>query len=318
MNADVWNSLLLRWGGLGGVTSTALRVVAILLAAWLAIAVLQRMIRLVRLRLSTHLHDIEAQRRAETLGRALRYIVAVVISALAFMLVLGEMGISLAPILGAAGVVGVAVGFGAQSLVKDYFNGFFLLLENQIRVGDVVRLSERHAGLVEEMTLRYVRLRDYDGHVHYVPNGSISEVINMTHGFAQAVCDVGVAYRENADEVLEVMREVGEAMRAEEAFADRMLDATEIVGVERWDDSAVILRARFKVSAGQQWTVRREYLRRLKAAFDARGIEIPYPHLTLYAGEGKDGSAPAFRTQMVRDPARPTLAANDTPRPERA
>lgn len=318
MSPDVWNSLLLRWGGLGGVVSTTLRVAAILLVAWAAIALSQRVIRILRVRLTHHLSDHEAQVRAETLGRVLRYLVATVISVLAFMLVLGEIGISVAPILGAAGVVGLAVGFGAQSLVKDYFTGFFLLLENQIRIGDVVRLSADHSGVVEEITLRYVQLRDYNGHVHYVPNGTISQVINMTRGFSQAVVDVGVAYREDADEVLEVMREVGEAMRAEEAFAEKMLDATEIVGVERWDDSAVILRARFKVLAGQQWTVRRDYLRRLKAAFDARGIEIPYPHLTLYAGQAKDGSAPAFPMRATRGTSGGALAANDATLPERA
>ena len=114
----------------------------------------------------------------------------------------------MAPILGAAGVVGLAVGFGAQTLVRDYFTGFFLLLENQIRQGDVVKLGE-HAGLVEEVTLRYVQLRDYDGHVHFVPNGQITTVVNMSRGYAQSVVDVGVAYRENVDDVMAVMLPLG-------------------------------------------------------------------------------------------------------------
>jgi small conductance mechanosensitive channel len=185
------------------------------------------------------------------------------------------------------------VGFGAQSLIKDYFTGFFLLLENQLRQGDVAEVGGK-TGLVEEVTLRYVRLRDYDGNVHYVPNGLITTVTNMSREHARAVVDVGVAYREDVDEALEVMAEVGEQLRQDPLFAARILAPLEMVGVERWDDSAVVLRCRFMVAPLEQWAVRREYLKRLKKSFDAHGIEIPYPHLTLYAGVGKDGSAPAF------------------------
>lgn len=206
-------------------------------------------------------------------------------------------------------MVGLAVGFGAQSLVKDFFSGFFLLLENQLRQGDVVRLGD-HAGLVEELTLRYVRLRDYDGNVHFVPNGEISTVINMSRGFAQAVVDAGIAYRENIDEALDVMRQVGAGMRADPEFAPRLLDDLEVAGVDGWGDSAVTLRCRFKCVPLQQWTVRREFLRRLKIAFDERGIEIPFPHLTVYAGENKHGAAPAFPLRIVGEGA---LAPNGQP-----
>jgi small conductance mechanosensitive channel len=287
------------------VTTTALRVVVIVVVAVVAIGVLQRLIRLFRERLSQRLDDPEAVKRAATLGRVFRYVVAVVISLIAAMLVLGELGVSIAPILGAAGVVGIAVGFGAQSLVKDYFTGFFILLENQIRVGDVVRIADK-AGLVEEITLRYVRLRDYDGNVHFVPNGLITTVTNMSRGFAQAVIDVGIAYREDVDEAFEVMRAVAREMRADPAFAPRLLDDLEIAGVEKWADSAVVLRCRFKVAPLEQWSVRREFLRRLKRAFDARGIEIPYPHLTVYAGVGKHGAAPEFR--VCAAPAAPATS----------
>jgi small-conductance mechanosensitive channel len=146
----------------------------------------------------------------------------VIISLVAGVLVLAEVGVSVAPILGAAGVVGVAVGFGAQSLVKDYFSGFFLLLENQIRLGDVVEAGGK-SGMVEEITLRYVRMRNYDGHVHFVPNGSISTVTSMTRGFAQAVVDVGVAYRESVDQALAVMRSVGAELRADPLSRPRFL-----------------------------------------------------------------------------------------------
>lgn len=280
----------LIWAGLGGAAATLLRILVILVAAWILIGVLQRAIRAFRVRIASRLDDREAIKRAETLGRVSRYLAAVVVSLIAGMLVLGELGISVAPILGAAGVVGLAVGFGAQSLVKDYFTGFFLLLENQIRQGDVVQLGD-HSGLVEEVTLRFVQLRDYDGHVHFVPNGQITTVINMSRGFAQAVMDIGVAYRENTDAVVDVMREVGRALRADADFSARILDDLEVAGIERWADSSVVIRCRFKCVALEQWTVRREYLRRLKIAFDERGIEIPFPQLTLHARPDLAGRA---------------------------
>lgn len=298
MNENLVDLATAWWAGLGGAATTALRITLILIAAWVLIGVLQRTIRTMRERIASRLDDREAAKRAETLGRVFRYMVAVVVSLIAGMLVLGELGVSVAPILGAAGVVGLAVGFGAQSLVKDYFTGFFLLLENQIRQGDVVQLGS-HSGLVEEVTLRFVQLRDYDGNVHYVPNGHITTVINMSRGFSQAVMDIGVAYREDVDEVMAVMRRVGEEMRADEAFGPRILDALEIAGVDRWADSAVVIRCRFRTQPLEQWGVRREYLRRLKAAFDAEGIEIPYPHLTVYAGADRAGKAPAFPMQQV-------------------
>jgi small conductance mechanosensitive channel len=288
----------------GNTATVALRVLIIAVAALVVIGVLQRLIRLFRERLAQRMDDPEAVKRAATLGRVFRYVVAVVVSLVAGMLILSELGVSLAPILGAAGVVGIAVGFGAQSLVKDYFSGFFILLENQIRVGDVVRIADI-GGLVEEVTLRHVRLRDYNGNVHYVPNGLITTVTNMARGFAQSVIDVGVAYREDVDEAFDVMRAVARDLRADPAFGPKILDELEVAGVENWADSAVVLRCRFKVAPLEQWTVRREYLRRLKKAFDQRGIEIPFPHLTVYAGIGKDGSVPQFRirTEGAAPPA---------------
>ncbi|HPA90728.1 MAG TPA: mechanosensitive ion channel family protein [Quisquiliibacterium sp.] len=277
--ATLWTQTI---AGFGGMAATTFRITVILIAAWIVIAVAQRAIRTLRERIARRMDDREAIKRAETLGRVFRYLVAVVVSLVAGMLVLSELGVSVAPILGAAGVAGLAVGFGAQSLVKDFFTGFFLLLENQIRQGDVVRLGN-HSGLVEEITLRYVQLRDYDGNVHFVPNGQISTVVNMSRGFAQAVVDVGVGYGEDLDQVMDVMRETGAALRADVAFADRILGDLEIAGVERWADSAVMLRARFRTLPLEQWTVRREFLLRLKRAFDAHGIEIPFPQLRVHA-----------------------------------
>ena len=277
--------------------ASGMRIVLVAALAWAAMAFSHYLIRSLRIYISRSIDDGEAVKRFATLGRVFRYAASVVVSLVAGTLILGELGVSIAPILGAAGVVGVAVGFGAQSLVKDYFTGFFLLLENQMRQGDVVEAGGK-AGVVEEITLRYVQMRDYDGNVHFVPNGSITTVTNKTRGYAHAVVDVGVAYRENVDVALEVMRRVGAELRADPAFAPKILEEVEIVGVEAWADSAVILRCRFKVAPIEQWGVRREYLRRLKHAFDAGGFEIPFPHLTLYAGQARDGSAPPLPLQI--------------------
>jgi len=222
-------------------------------------------------------------RRIDTVGNAFRYFASVVVVLVAGMLILNELGISIAPLLATAGVAGIAIAFGAQSLIKDYFTGFFLLLEDQIRVGDVVEVAGR-GGLVEDLTLRYVRLRDLEGHVHYVPNGEIKLVTNRTRGHATPVVDVPIAYAADADAVMLVMRETAAALRADPDWSARIAGELEVIGVDRWADSSVVLRARFKVVPPiEQWNVKREYLRRLKKAFDERGIEIPFPQLTLHA-----------------------------------
>lgn len=293
------NELQTHLGAWRGLVMTAVHVALILGLAWLALRLSRKALARMHAHLQSDLDDLERIKRLNTLEQVFRYVSGVFIVLVAGMLVLSELGISIAPILAAAGVLGIAIGFGAQSLVKDYFNGLFLLLENQVRQGDVVHVADK-AGLVEEMTLRYIRLRDAEGSVHYVPNGSITTVTNRSRGFAYAVMEVGVAYREDIDEVFAVIREVGAAMRADPELADKIEEDIEINGVDQWADSAVIVRSRFKVKPLEQWTVRRAFLYRLKKAFDAAGIEIPYPHLTLYAGEGKLGKAPALPVRLQR------------------
>lgn len=271
-----------------------LHVIVIVILAWLLMSLSRKLIRLFRNYMNTRADSGEESKRIETLARVFRYISTAAISLVAGMLALSELGISIAPILGAAGVVGIAVGFGAQSLIKDYFNGFFLLLENQIRHGDVVEVCDK-GGLVEDVTLRYICLRDYEGNVHYIPNGLITTVTNRSRGYAYAVIDVSIAYSESIDEAFEIMREVAGKLRASDVFGAKILDDIDIAGVQDWADSAVILRCRFKTAALEQWSIRREFLRRMKEEFDARGIEIPYPHMTIYAGQDKHGNAPAFR-----------------------
>jgi small conductance mechanosensitive channel len=220
--------------------------------------------------------------RVETLARVFRHAATIVIFIVAGTLVLDALGISIAPILATAGVAGLAIGFGAQSLIKDYFTGFFLLLEDQIRQGDVVEIGGK-AGLVEEVTLRYVRLRDGDGFVHFVPNGEIKLVSNRTRGFARAVVDVGIGYGADIEQALAVMREVGQGMRADAKWASRVAADADVLGVEKLDNSSVVLRAQLQVvPATERDNVRREFQKRLKKAFDERGIEIPFPQLTVH------------------------------------
>lgn len=260
--------------------ATPLRILLILILAVIAQGLTQRVLPHFREFIAARQSSVDDIQRTRTLSRVLRYTLTVSISAVAFILILGEFGLSVAPLLGAAGVAGLAVGFGAQSLVKDYFTGFFLLLENQIRIGDVVEAGGKIGG-VEELTLRYLRLRDYDGRVHYIPNSQITVVTNMSLGFAYSVIDLGVAYGEDTDRVVEVMMRTGDEMQQSEAFAAKILAPLEIAGVDQWADSAVVIRCRFRVLAGEQWGVRREYLRRAKQAFDREGIEIPFPHLKI-------------------------------------
>jgi small conductance mechanosensitive channel len=213
-------------------------------------------------------------RRIDTVTRALRYFAGVVVVLVAGMLVLGELGISIAPILATAGVAGVAIGFGAQSLIKDYFSGFFMLIEDQIREGDVVEVAGR-TGEVEEVTLRYVRLRDAEGVVYFVPNGEIKLVVNRSRNFAYALIDAAIAGHHDVDPALAAMREVGVALRADPKFGPSILGDVEIWGVDRWELWGLSLRGRIKVLPREKDTVRREFLRRLVGAFEAHGIKTP-------------------------------------------
>lgn len=293
------NTLQAYLGDWRGLAVTVIHVAFILGLSWLALGLSRKALARLRLRMQQDLADAERVKRLNTLEQVLRYSVGVLIMLVAGMLVLSEVGISIAPILAAAGVLGIAIGFGAQSLVKDYFTGLFLLLENQVRQGDVVEIAGK-GGLVEEMTLRYIRLRDYEGSVHYIPNGTIDTVTNRSRSFAYAVIDIGVAYREDVDSVYEVMRTVAAELRADPEFAGKIEDDLEIAGVDQWGDSAVVIRSRFKVKPLEQWGVRRAFLYRLKKAFDAAGIEIPYPHLTVYAGQPKQGSAAPLPLMLQR------------------
>lgn len=250
------------------------RIAAILAVSFLLVFIARRLISGLEKFTATHAHDVEARRRAATVSNILRKLATFFISAIAILAIFNTLGISILPFLATAGVAGIAVAFGAQSLVKDFFRGFFLLAENQIRQGDVVTIAGK-SGLVEDLTLRYVQLRDYEGNVHYVPNGEIAVVTSSSRSFAYAVVDVMIALEQDIAPVIDLMREVGAQMRANSLFGGKILEDLDIAGVESWNERGITLRARFKVMALEQSTVKREYLLRLKHAFDHAGIQQP-------------------------------------------
>ncbi len=242
--------------------------------------------------------DIEFQKRTETLGSVIRYVLKILIIIVAAMMILKELGIEIGPILAAAGIIGLAVGFGAQHVVQDVISGFFILMEDQIRVGDVVQITDK-GGLVEKVNLRMTILRDLAGNVHYVRNGQIDVVTNMTKDYSRYVFDIGVAYRENVDEVIEVIKEIDEELRSDPEYKDDILEPLEVLGLDQFADSAIIIKARTKTKPIKQWRVGREFNRRMKKKFEEKNIEIPFPHRTLYMGENKNGESPPLHIAMT-------------------
>jgi small-conductance mechanosensitive channel len=274
-----WESLII----------SSLRVTIILLFGWFCMLVLQRVLRSLEQRLIKQSKEAgeppsESDKRIETIVRLVRQAAMIGIWLTVGLVALKEIGVQIGPILASAGVLGLAVGFGAQNLVRDVISGFFFILENQVRVGDVAIVNGT-GGLVERINFRTIVLRDLSGTVHIFPNGTVNTLSNLTNNWSAYVFDIGVAYKENTDQVVEVMKEVGSAMMRDSEFGPMMLEEPEIFGVDKLDNSAVIIKGRLKTKPIRQWQVGREYLRRIKHAFDDNNIEIPFPHQTLYFGE---------------------------------
>ncbi|MBW2121182.1 MAG: mechanosensitive ion channel [Deltaproteobacteria bacterium] len=244
--------------------------------------------RLAKPRTDSKGRAVEPGRTKRTLIPLIHWVINVASVFVGAVVVLSQLGVNVTPILAGAGILGLAVGFGAQSLVKDFINGLFILFEGSVAVGDVVVINGT-GGLVEGVTLRTVKMRDLAGNVHVIPNGSINMITNMTKEYSRYVFDVGVAYRENVDEVMDVLREIGESMLKDPEFKDDILEPLEILGVDRFDDSAVVIKARIATKPIKQWRIGREFNRRIKKVFDERNIEIPFPHTTVYWGEPKTG-----------------------------
>ena len=269
----------------------AFRIVLIPVAAYVTIKLLNKLVR----RLEKLADDgdpvtqSEIEKRAATLGRILRQAIGVFVWGTAAMLVLSELGISIGPILAGAGIAGIAVGLGAQTLVKDVIGGFFILLENQFRVHDVIGVAGV-SGKVEAINLRTTLLRDVEGRVHVIPNGAISVVTNYTREWSVAVLDVGVPYGEDMDRVLSVLRRVGDGLEQDPVVGKRLLQKFEYPGIETFGESAVIVRMLVRTLPQERWDVARELRARVKKAFDESGIEIPFRHVTVQLdGKGAEG-----------------------------
>ncbi len=242
---------------------------------------------------------LEHKKRIKTLIGIMQKVGAVAIWTMLTLIVLLQLGIDVGPLIAGAGVIGLAVGFGAQELVRDVISGFFMLLENHIRSGDVAVINGT-GGSVEKIGLRTISLRDLSGVVHVFQNGKVDTIANMTKEWSAIVFEIGVAYKEDTDKVSEVVKRVASELHADPAFSTKILEPLELFGVDSLGDSAVVLKARFKTNPGEQWSVGREYKRRIKMAFDQQGIEIPFPHQTVYFGE----ASPAFKLQLENEGGR--------------
>jgi moderate conductance mechanosensitive channel len=278
-------------------TKASLRIVLIIIAAYVGL----RLLRLAFNRLETLLNRAAATaevipgaatKRIRTLMSVMWTIVVGLVWFVAVLTTLGQIGVNVTPVLAGAGIVGLAIGFGAQNLVKDLVNGFFLILENQVHVGDVAIINGT-GGLVEAISFRTIVLRDEAAVVHVFPNGAITTLSNMTKDWSAYVISVNVAYKEDPDRVVDVMRRVAEEMYGEPKYRAAMLEPIEIFGVDGFTESAVTIKARLKTQPLQQFTIGREYRRRLKKAFDTEGIEMPLSQRMLRTVEpSQPASAP--------------------------
>jgi small-conductance mechanosensitive channel len=227
-----------------------------------------------------HTNLLERKKRVDTLGQLLRVVTTLLVVGVASLMALSLFSVDIRPILTGAGIAGLAVGFGAQNLVRDIIAGFFLILEDQVRLGDVVSINGK-SGLVEAIRLRTIALRGNDGTVHIIPNGVITELSNMTKDFSFAVLDLGIPYEQNVDEVVEVLRSIASELGTDPVHGPNILEPLEVLGVESFSEMSVLLRVRIKTVPIQQWNVGREFRRRIKLAFEARGIDFPSRNLTV-------------------------------------
>ena len=227
--------------------------------------------------------NIESEKKIKTFRHITISTLDILSITIGSMMIIEKLGINIGPIIAAAGVVGIAVGFGSQRLVEDIISGIIILATDQIRVGDVVQIADK-SGLVEQVDLRMVVLRDVSGSVHFIRNGKIDTVTNMTKDFSYYVMDINVAYKEDIESVINVIKQIDENLRQDCRFAENILEPIEVLGLDKFDDSAIIIKARIKTKPIKQWEVGREFNLRLKKKFDELNIEIPFPHRMIYFG----------------------------------
>ena len=271
------------------IVKTIIRVSILFISAWILMIIIKKSLQRIRKRLVKKSEQAgeplsESEKRIDTLIRLVRQGSYLVLWIIFGLIILKEIGLEIGPLLASAGIVGLALGFGAQNLVRDVISGFFIILENQIRVGDVAIINGT-GGLVEKLNFRTIILRDLSGVVHIFPNGSITTLSNLTKEWSAYVFDIGVAYKEDTDRVIDILKKVIDKMMEDEILGNLIIEPPEIFGVDKFDDSTVVIKGRIKTKPIRQWQVGREFLRRVKYAFDENNIEIPFPHRTLYFGE---------------------------------
>jgi small conductance mechanosensitive channel len=252
-----------------------------------------------------------SKQRAQALGTVLRSVASLVIYLLAAFIALGEFGVNLGPLIAGAGIVGIALGFGAQTLVKDFLSGIFMLVEDQYGVGDIVDLGDA-TGVVEEIRLRTTRMRDVHGVVWFIPNGEVRRVGNMSQQWARAVLDVEVAYDTDLSRAAAVIKKTADGLWHDQVETATILEEPEIWGVESFGASSIAIRLVLKVEPNEQWAAAREMRKRLKVAFDEAGIEIPFPQRTVWMHQLTDGEKPE-RIEVPDEPAADELQGKSAP-----
>jgi small conductance mechanosensitive channel len=297
---DLLKELSANYGqvGLKWLSTSGLRVLVILLGAYLLSRILFRLIRRIEVMSDDGDPDFRSrfEKRAATLTVLLRQVTGGGIAVVSGMMILREFQVDIAPIIAGAGIVGLAVGFGAQSIVKDVIAGFFIIFEHQFDVGDVVS-GAGVSGNVERISLRFTQLRDLEGRVHYSPNGEFRVVSNLTRGWSRAVIDIAIGYGEDIDPVQGVLRDVADELRKDPDFVDEILEPMEIFGVDVLGDSSVTIRLVLKTLPGKQWPVAREFRKRVKIRFDALGIGFPFPQRVVHTVPLPSAGSPSTTTQ---------------------
>jgi small-conductance mechanosensitive channel len=295
---SIWGVNLFGWLTTTGAGAILTRVVGVLLIAVAMVEVAGHLVDRLLRSLSRRLNQTRRSAQMKTLGPLVRGVAQGFIIVVASLMIMSDLGVQIGPLLASAGVVGIAVGFGAQTLVKDFLTGLFLVVEDIVAVGDVIAVGDK-SGTVEAMTLRTIRLRDLDATLHVLPYSEAKVISNRTKTFSAYVFDLGVAYDTDFDHAFAVMRRVGDALQADPEFGPKILLPLEIMGVQQFGDSSIVLRARFRTHPGEQWVVGRAYNKRIKEAFDAEGIEIPFPIRRLLVAREAASDQPLTDEQIA-------------------
>lgn len=267
------------------IVGTTLRVAGVIFAAFLLTRLLRRIVSKVKTKVEAHTTPMRTLQRTDTLTRVLSSAGIVVIWILVLFLIIEDLGFNLAPLLAGVGIIGLAVGFGAQNLVRDVVTGFFILFEDQYGVGDIIEINETAAGTVEELTLRVTGLRALDGTLHYISNGNITHVANRSKDWARAIVDVGVAYSEKPSKIRQVLDDVARDAKDDETIGRMLYSVPTIMGVESLGEYEVVWRLLADTKPGRQWEVARMLRERIQIAFEREGIEIPFPHRVMISAD---------------------------------